>query len=302
MTRNNRTRLRFLRAPEGEGDAAGGGGAAPPGDAGGQGDEGSLLDGVQPGGQGEPPADKPFAERVPEKYRVLGTDGQLDLAATAEKIEAARASLESKLGKGASVQVPATPDDYKIEAPKDAEGKPLEGFDVEGFTGDPLFKEFAKDAHAKGMTNEQLQFVVDKYLAVAPQLIAADQQLSLEEARSELATIWPDQAAMQRNLAVSLKAIRGFGGEADDAPGSRARLENKFGRDPDFIAFAAKVGSEMQEDRVPGGASVASEVDVEALLKSEAYWTPAHPDHKSTVAKVQEHYARKFGTKARGRG
>src|SRR3546814_12247047 len=68
------------------------------------------------------------------------------------------------------------PEDYKLEAPKDAEGKPIEGVDFESFTKDPLFQSFQKAAHAKGMTNEQLQFVTERYIELAPQLFSADKR------------------------------------------------------------------------------------------------------------------------------
>jgi hypothetical protein len=295
MTRNNRTRLRFLRAPEGEGEPASGGAPATPAAPNAEDEGGSLLDGAQPNAQAATPNAEDHAW-LPEKFRVLAADGQLDSDASARKLADSYKALEAH--KGALPQVPATPADYKLEV-KDADGNPIEGFDVEAYVADPMFKGLAERAHAKGVTNEQLNFMVGEYLQIAPQLVAADAQLTLAEAKAELQKVWRDDATMNRNLAGVVKAINGFGAEADDVPGSRSRLTQKYGRDPDFIAFAAQVANEMQEDRVPGGASVASEVDVEALQKSEAYWNKNHPDHTRTKARVDEHYARKFGTAAR---
>lgn len=233
---------------------------------------------------------------LPEKYRVNGEDGALDEAASARKLADAYKALESKLGKAAALP-PATPEEYKLEAP---EGIPAEAF--EQFTGDELFKNFVKDAHAQGMTNEQLQFVTSKYLALAPELLAADKSLTAEEAKAELAKVWPDDGAMQKNLASVVKAINGFGAEADDVPGSRSRLMEKYGTDPDFIAFAASVAKDMSEDRTPTGGTPSADLDIEALQATEAYWKPEHPDHARTKAKVDEHYARKYGTRARAGG
>jgi hypothetical protein len=305
MMRNNRNRrIRFLRAPEGEGGEANGGAPvtpATPVTPNPDDDSGSLLEGGQ-GAVTPPvtPGDEAHAW-LPDKFRVKDAEGKVDEAASARKLAESYKALEAH--KGALPQVPATAADYVLEAPKDAEGKPLEGFDVEAFVSDPAFKGLAERAHAKGVTNEQLNFMVGEYLQIAPQLVAADQQLTLTEARAELAKVWPDEAAMNRNLAGVVKAIQGFGAEADDVPGSRSRLMAKYGRDPDFIAFAAQVANEMQEDRVPGGAGGVggSDDNVEAMQKSEAYWNKNHPEHKATVAKVQEHYARKYGTRTRGR-
>lgn len=241
--------------------------------------------------QGEPTGD----DWLPEKFRVTGEDGKVDEAASARKLAESYRALEAH--KGPLPSVPATPEDYKIEAP---EGVPPEAF--EQFTGDDLFKNFVKDAHAQGMTNEQLQFVTQKYLALAPELLAADKSLSAEEAKAELAKVWTDEGAMQKNLASVVKAINGFGAEADDVPGSRARLMEKYGTDPDFIAFAASVAKDMREDQTPTGGTPSADLDVEALQASEPYWKPDHPDHARVKAKVDEHYARKFGTRARAGG
>lgn len=261
--------------------------------------DGSLLAGVQATTTTEGDATKPFAERVPEKYRVVGEDGVFDLAASAEKIEAARASLESKLGNAAALP-PATPEEYKIEAPKGEDGKPL--LDEEGlklFTSDPLFQNFQKEAHAKGITNEQLQFVVDRYLNVAPQLIATDKQITKDEASRELSVLWKDEQTFNTNLKGAMRAVTGFGAEAADVPGSRTRLMEKFGNDPDFLAFAASVAGEMKEDAHPNQAAMSSEADVEALQKSPAYWDKNHQDHARVKAQVDEFYTKKFGTKRR---
>jgi len=262
---------------------------------------GTLLDSagapsdVVPAPEGE--AAKPFAERVPEKYRVLAEDGTLDLAATAEKVEAARASLETKLGKGAASDVPASPDDYKIEL-VDAEGKPMDPAIVSEFTGDPLFKTFAKDAHALGMTEAQMQFVTQRYMALAPQLIAADKQVTRDEASRELSALWNDERTFNSNLQAADKAVKAFGAQAD-GPGAAARLNEKFGNDPDFLALMARVGSELAEDKLPTGAGGMSEVDVDALQRSKAYWDASDPGHAKAVATVKDHYARKFGTAPR---
>ena len=141
--------------------------------------------------------------------------------------------------------------------------------------------------------------MVGRYLEVAPQLLAADQALSLEDAKAELATIWPDEATMTRNLGNVVKAVQAFGGEAAEVPGSRARLLERFARDPDFAAFAAAIGAETAEDPGIRNLKATSDVDVDAMMKGPAYWNPAHPDHERVKKAVQEHYTRQHGTKAR---
>lgn len=240
---------------------------------------------------------------LPEKFRVMTDDGKLDEAASTRKLAESYVALEKH--KGPLSAAPASPEEYKIEAPKDAEGNPIEipGLDMEQFTSDPLFKNLAADAHKLGVTNEQLQFFVGKYLTTVPELLVANQQLELAEAKEELRAIWKDDIAMQRGTTDAVRAINGFGNEAEDVPGSRARLMQKYGRDPDFIAFAASVAKEMNEDRPASGSGTpnTSDADIEALQKSEAYWDPKHPEHGIVKSKVDTYYATKFGNKPRGR-
>lgn len=300
--KNKGLRHRFTRSYEGDPDPAAGGGAPDPAAA--AAGEGSLIPtdppaGGTPPGTGTPPGDgaaPPAGENdwLPEKFRVM-VDGKLDEAASARKLAQSYTALEAH--KGAIPQVPATAADYVIEAPKGADGKPLE-FDMAEFTGDPLFKGFATEAHAAGLTNDQMQFVIGKYLTIAPELMNADKALSLEEARAELGTIWKDDASMNANLLGVRKAIHAFGAEAEDVPGSRSRLMEKYGRDPDFIAFAASVSKELAEDKAPGAVSAPSDVDVESLMKSPAYWDKNSPDHVRIKAQVDTHFARKHGNAA----
>lgn len=260
--------------------------------------EGSLLDGVTATTTATATATTTGDDWLPEKFRVNGADGKLDEAASARKLAESYKALEAH--KGPLPQVPATPDDYKIEGLKDAEGKDVDPEVLASFTGDPLFKSFAKDAHAKNITNEQLSFIVGRYLDVAPRLLAADQALSLEEAKAELSTtLWKDEQTMKANLAGVVRAINGFGAEADDVPGSRSRLMAKYGRDPDFIAFAASVAAEMKEDVHPSDAGASTDADIESLQKSKAYWDKNDPQHAQVKAKVESFYTKKFGSKRR---
>src|SRR3546814_5592327 len=124
-----------------------------------------------------------------DKYQVKKEDGTLDPDASWAKFVDGHEALQKKLGAGDVA--PEKPEDYKLEAPKDAEGKPIEGVDFESFTKDPLFQSFQKAAHAKAMTNEQLQFVTARSIDLPPQLFSADNSLSAEEAKAELGKRWP---------------------------------------------------------------------------------------------------------------
>ena len=229
---------------------------------------------------------------MPEKFRTLNAEGKLDEGASSRKLAESYAALEKRAGTGDVA--PKGPEDYAVE---------IEGFDketAESFKADPAYQNFVKAAHAEGMTNKQVNMVINRYMKVAPELITANAELSLQDAKAELAQVWKDDATMNHNLAGVVKAINGFGAEAEDMPGSRARLMGKYGRDPDFIAFAASVANEMKEDGgTPAQSMVASDVDVESLQKSEAYWKQDHPDHARIKGQVDTYYSKKFGGKRR---
>lgn len=255
-------------------------------------DGGSLFDGVTPTAGDAP---KPLGERIPEKYRVIGADGKLDEAASMAKVLDGYDHLSKKLGSGGDAP-PATPADYKLEL-LDAEGKAREDVDLAQFTADPMFQEFAKAMHAEGVTNKQMNAIVQRYLDFAPNLVAADAQMSLAEAKAELGKLWPDEASFNGGIQSAMRAMKGFGAQAEDMPGSHARLMSKYARDPDFMAFAASIGREMSEDKpVADGLGTVGEGDIESLQKSQAYWDANHPDHAKTKTKVADYYAKKFGT------
>ena len=233
---------------------------------------------------------------MPEKFRVANDAGEFDEAASARKMAESYVALEKH--KGPAMKAPETPEGYVIEPPKDADGKPIEGV-VEAFVKDPLFQGIAKKAHAAGIPNEHMQFFVNEYLQFAPELLNADKSMTVDEASAELSKVWTDKATFDGHVTKAVQAVREFTKDVpDDQPGSNARVLAKFQNDPDFVAFAARIGGEVKfgEDSPPVDAATASDVDIESLQKSEAYWKPEHPDHSKVKQKVEQHFARKFGT------
>ena len=235
---------------------------------------------------------------LPEKFRVTNDAGEFDEAASARKLAESYRALEAH--KGPVLKAPESPEGYTLTAPMGEDGKPMEGIDMAEFMADPMFKAIAKDAHAAGIPNEHMQFFMERYLRTAPELLAANKALTVDEASKELSSVWADKATFDGNLDKARRATTEFAkGVADDQPGSFKRLEEKFGTDPDFIAFAARVGleSNFDEDRPPAGAGGgASAADVEALMKGEAYWNEKHPDNAKVKAQVAAHFAKQYGT------
>lgn len=279
--------------------AAGAGGtdaAAAAAGAAGAGDAASLLQ----QGAGEE------AAWLPEKYRVK-VDGkdEIDFQASARKLGEGYKALEAKLGSGATGTVPENPDSYQLAVPTDAEGKALvEGVDLQDFMADPIYKDLAAKAHAKGISNEAMQFFVGEYLQFAPQLFEANLQLGADEARQTLSAVWKDDAAMKAGLASAARAAQGFAAPAGQ-PGNYDNVMQKFGNDPDFLALMASIGKEMGEDKPISSDPVAAadwQDQVDALKANPAYMDKSHPQHASVVRQVSDMYQKRYGTHQRQLG
>lgn len=293
MNINWRNRYAYMEAAgdgAGAGDASGGGGAgasvvAPvAGDpAGGTGSASLLAAGAAAiSGQGTPNPD-PNAW-VPEKLRITKDDGALDLEASSRKMAEAYSSLEKRLGTGDAP--PKSPEEYapKIE---------IDGFDIEQFKADPMTKGFLKGAHAKGMTNDQVSYVLGEYFKNAPELVTASKMLDQEYSDGELRKVWKDDESYQNNLGGAFQAFQAF---SQKAGVTMQEVEaSGLANHPLFLRIMAAVAPELGEDQGtnPGDASVQRD-DITTLLTSAAYMDPKHPDHADVSAKVSRHYKSKY--------
>lgn len=224
---------------------------------------------------------------IPEKYRVNGADGKLDINASSRKMAEAYSNLEKRVGTGDLP--PKSVDEY---APK----LEVEGFDWEEFKKDENSQAFLKGAHAKGLTNAQVEYVLGEYLKAAPQLLEGNAMLNQQQAGEALRSEWKTDAEFKSNLGASYRAAQAFGGDGDGL-GSFAKLQAKFGNDPDFIAFTARIGREMNEDTVPGGQAV-SEGDFaskSAELRTKLQgMSQEDPQRKSVQAELEALYKRQY--------
>lgn len=206
-------------------------------------------EGGDPSGGSTPPAATPPVTTVlnagatndwlPEKYRTNKEDGSLDLEASSRKIAEGYKQLETRLGTGDAP--PKSADEYAVKL----EG--VEGFDWEEFKADEGTKSFLAGAHAKGMTNDQVQYVIGEYLKAAPGLVEGGVQLSQQDCTAALKAVWADDQTMTSNVRASYRAAEAFA-SPDGQPGNFATLQAKYGNDPDFIAFTANIGKELAED------------------------------------------------------
>ncbi len=188
---------------------------------------------------------------IPEKYRVMGADGSLDLEQSSRKLAESYGHLEKRLG-GGDVP-PKSADEY---APK----LEVEGFNWDEFKADENTQSFLKGAHAKGLTNAQVEYVLGEYLKAAPALVEGGAALSAQEASAALREHWKTDQDMSQNVQASYRAVQAFANDGNGL-GSFDKLMSKYGNDPDFVAFAANIGKELREDVPVAGGNPVTDAD-----------------------------------------
>lgn len=270
-------------AAAGGGDGAGGQAG---GTAAGQGGEGGAFaaaaasGGDTGAGGAAAVAAVPLAERIPEKYRVAKEDGSVDIEASAAKLLDGHEALQKRFGAGDAP--PKAPEDY---APT------TERFDLAALKADPEYQSFLKGAHAKGITNDQLSFVLDTFADRVEKL--GNGQMSTAEFQAEMqANHWKGAGEYEANMALGLKAIRAF------APDITAEEIASIPNNPVVAKLLAAVGKEVGEDRQIQHAAGISAADfdsqVAALQASEAYNNANHPEHKKALAQMDELFAKRY--------
>ena len=226
---------------------------------------------------------------IPEKLRVMKEDGSLDTEASSRKVAEAYKHLETRFGSGDVP--PKNADEYTVKL----EG--VEGFNWDEFKADESTQSFLKGAHAKGLTNDQVQYVIGEYMKAAPGLIEGGAQLTAQDCTAALKAAWGDDQAMTTNIRASFRAAEAFASEAGK-PGNFEALNAKFGTDPDFIAFAANIGKELKEDTAINGGVQVNEADFAvktAELRSQLEAMPQHdPKRAGIKAQLDAMYESKY--------
>lgn len=197
------------------------------------------------------PADvlPPLNDRIPEKYRVVKDDGSFDLEASTGKLLDSYSNLEKRMGSGDAP--PKSPEEYAPEVP--------EGFDLEALKADPMYQDFLKGAHSRGVSNKTLGWVLEEFGKRQAALSANDGQMSVEELRSELAPVWGDDPkAFDANIQSGLRAIKAY------MPGITQEQLATIPNHPIIAQLLAAVGKEVGEDtRVSAGAIDGKDFDAQ---------------------------------------
>ncbi|NVZ61251.1 hypothetical protein HX867_04075 [Pseudomonas gingeri] len=251
-----------------------GGGVVPPAEPA----AGSVLGGGAPN------------DYIPEKYRVNKDDGSLDLEQSSRKLAESYKHLETRMGSGDAP--PKSPEEYAVKL----EG--VEGFNWDEFKADESTQSFLKGAHAKGLTNDQVQYVIGEYMKAAPGLITGAAQLTQQDCTAALKAVWGDDQTIRTNVSASYRAAEAFASQGE-APGNFNALMSKYGNDPDFIAFTANIGKELKEDTAINSGGPVSEADFAvktAELRQQLQDLPAHdPKRPGVQAQLDAMYNKKYG-------
>lgn len=226
-----------------------------------------------------PPTEAPAADPIawlPEKFRVMN-EGKLDVEASSKKLAESYTNLEK-----VRTQAPAKPDEYQFTPPEQFKDLQL---DPEGQ------KAFRERAHKAGLSQSQFEFVMGEYFELVPSVLNAAAKMSADEARSELQKVWQSPAELQANMGAAERAVSMMPADLQE------QIRQKYGTDPVFWQFAAQFGKETREDRPPsaGGGGAPPVTDVEAVMRSEAYRNPKHPDHARVSQQVQEFFNKRHG-------
>lgn len=222
---------------------------------------------------------------LPEKYRVLKADGEVDVLESSKKLGKGYVHAEKRMSAGQRSRAPESPQAYTFTPP--------EQFKELAFNPENLGA-FQQRAHEAGLTQGQFEFVMGEYFEHAGQLAqhfqqgaaeSAPKQPTVDDAKAQLAQVWPDQAEMARNLRYAERAVSTMPESLQEA------VKAKYGTDALFWQFAAQFGREVGEDRPatpPGGAAPLA--NLEEVMRSDAYRNPKHPDHAKVSAQVQRHF------------
>jgi hypothetical protein len=271
---------------------AGGGNGAAAGAAGGAGTAlaaGAAGGGAAAGGGGAAGGAAGAGEvAIPEKFVVKGADGQIDHAATAKKVAEGYTGLEKRLGSGEAP--PQTVDGYKVNVPETLK----ETINAEVLAKDEGFKGFMAKLHAAGASQKVVDAAVGELLTRGAALRGAMPALDAADCTAQLRQEdgWKSDQEYEKQVGIAFNAGKQIFGK--DFEG----VLKDYGNDPRIIRGLANIGKEMQEDRGPSPEAMQQiQENLDTLMASPAYLNANHPQHASTMAKVDALTKQQVGTR-----
>ncbi len=254
----------------------------------------AVLAGVTPAPAAAPAPADPYGW-LPEKHRVKGEDGAINVEASAQKLAEAYRHAEKRIGSGDIP--PKDPDGYKITVPEAL----AESVKVEELEKSADFRAFKASMHAAGLTQSQMDAVTAEMLQASKRTaeMVMQQGPSLEKSSAELRTTWQSPAEFDKNMRMIDQAWAGFA-DANDREALAEALKI-----PAVARILAKVGAEMQEDQpiAAGTPEARSWEDQVANLRADpAYTDKTHPKHATIVQQVADMYSKRYSGGKRSLG
>lgn len=207
---------------------------------------------------------------IPDKFKVTAEDGTVDYKSTLSKMNESYSYLEKKVGTGEVA--PKSDEDYAVER---------EGFDFNEFKADESNKAFLKSAHAHGITNKQLDFLLSEYDKRAVDLVSNTSQMSTDDAISSLQAEWG--STYQDNMFSAQRACQAAGITQEQMS------DPSIGNNVAVIKALAYFGSQIKEDKA-SNIGVPVQEDIQTLMRSESFFNVKHPEHKATKARIDAYY------------
>lgn len=177
-------------------------------------------------------------------------------------------------------------------APESADGYEVnvEGFNYDDFKAIPENQEFLQRAHAAGLNNDALNFLLGEYNQLVPALMQESQHMDNNACVSAMTEAWGGETSANFGFAQAAanNAIQN-GILTQEEVNSPA-----FGNNPLVLKMAAYFGSQLSEDTPPNNTQQSGAEDVQSLMQSEAYLDAKHPEHARVFAKVESFYQKQY--------
>lgn len=166
---------------------------------------------------------------------------------------------------GAGDAPPKDADGYKLNFPEAFVDK----FKADEMAASPKFQSWRDEMHKAGLSQKQFDQAFGSMLTLG--LSQQQGTVALDETGcvAELTKTWADPGERQQNLSAAFRAASTFG--------NIDSLMAKYGNDPDFIRFAAKVGAELSQDTSVGNTAQPVGDGVKQEHESLAKWLHSNP-------------------------
>ena len=215
--------------------------------------------------------------QIPEKFMVMGEDGQPDYKSITGKLGQSYAHLEKRFGSGDVP--PTTADEYQLEKylpdgmePVDANIKPILG-----------------EFHKLGLTQKQVQGVMNVF-GQQVELGLSQEKAGFESGQATLKAAWGGE--YDARLASAKKAIAAYG--AEDPEIAKIAADPKLSNNPLIVRLLSLAGADLNEDRPAKAMEGAAAESIDEIRKSPAYLNPKDPGHADAVRKVNEAYTKGY--------